>query len=369
MIDDRQSAEEALREREEEDLQIALNFLRALEIHANDHYSEPLWSLTRNGIGLAPLGNIMAIAAPMKSGKTWLMQIFATAMLRGEFMGFRCPIEDARVLWFDTEQDRYDTMMILRRIQQLCGWKDTQADNPKLHIYSLRSMDKMDATESVPKNRLMAIRAAVEYYRPTVVLIDGVRDLLDDFNDLKESNDLVQALMEMSADTGCAIWNVLHVNPGSDKMRGHLGTELQNKVTDIFSVTKKKGADGSVLFEVEQTAARHRDIDGFSFRIDDSQKYSVPVLLGHEEAAQAQEGRADELREILGKYVPEMGGISYTPLKNAIKAGESIGTKNAENLISEAKRYGVIEKMIGGKFRIKNVEQITQKNNENDLPF
>ena len=367
MIDDRQSAEEARREREEEDLQIALNFLRALEIHANDHYSEPLWSLTRNGIGLAPLGNIMAIAAPMKSGKTWLMQIFATAMLRGEFMGFRCPIEDARVLWFDTEQDRYDTMMILRRIQQLCGWKDTQADNPKLHIYSLRSMDKMDATESVPKNRLMAIRAAVEYYRPTVVLIDGVRDLLDDFNDLKESNDLVQALMEMSADTGCAIWNVLHVNPGSDKMRGHLGTELQNKVTDIFSVTKKKGADGSVLFEVEQTAARHRDIEGFSFRIDDSQKYSVPVLLGHEEAAQAQEGRADELREILGKYVPEMGGISMTSLHKKLTKGGHGGSSKCYNMITEAQKLGVLEKMIGNKLRM--TAKAIIKEDENELPF
>lgn len=367
MIDDRQSAEEALREREEEDLQIALNFLRALEIHANDHYSEPLWSLTRNGIGLAPLGNIMAIAAPMKSGKTWLMQIFATAMLRGEFMGFRCPIEDARVLWFDTEQDRYDTMMILRRIQQLCGWKDTQADNPKLHIYSLRSMDKMDATESVPKNRLMAIRAAVEYYRPTVVLIDGVRDLLDDFNDLKESNDLVQALMEMSADTGCAIWNVLHVNPGSDKMRGHLGTELQNKVTDIFSVTKKKGADGSVLFDVEQTAARHRDIDGFTFRIDDSQKYSVPVLLGYEEAAQAQEGRADELREILGKYVPEMGGMTYSSLRKAIRAGEGLSTGKTEALIRDAQNIGVLEKIIGNKLRM--TTKIINTNEDEKLPF
>ena len=353
MIDDRQSAEEALREREEGDLQIALNFLKALEIHANDHYSEPLWSLTRNGIGLAPLGNIMAIAAPMKSGKTWLMQIFATAMLRGEFMGFRCPIEDARVLWFDTEQDRYDTMMILRRIQQLCGWQDTQADNPKLHIYSLRSMDKMDATESVPKNRLMAIRAAVEYYRPTVVLIDGVRDLLDDFNDLKESNDLVQALMEMSADTECAIWNVLHVNPGSDKMRGHLGTELQNKVTDIFSVTKKKGADGSVLFEVEQTAARHRDIDGFSFRIDDSQKYSVPVLLRYEESAQVQEGWADELREIIGKYMPKMGGMTYSSLRKAIRAGEGLSTFKTEALLRDAQCIGVLEKIIGNKLRMK----------------
>lgn len=367
MIDDRQSAEEALREREEEDLQIALNFLRALEIHANDHYSEPLWSLTRNGIGLAPLGNIMAIAAPMKSGKTWLLQIFATAMLRGEFMGFRCPIEDARVLWFDTEQDRYDTMMILRRIQQLCGWKDTQADNPKLHIYSLRSMDKMDATESVPKNRLMAIRAAVEYYRPTVVLIDGVRDLLDDFNDLKESNDLVQALMEMSADTGCAIWNVLHVNPGSDKMRGHLGTELQNKVTDIFSVTKKKGADGSVLFEAEQTAARHRDIDGFSFRIDDSQKYSVPVLLGYEEAAQAQEGRADELREIIGKYMPEIGGISRTKLQIHLKRGGNGGSAKVDKMITEAENLGVIEKMIGGKLRM--TAKAIIKEDENEFPF
>lgn len=367
MIDDRQSADEVLKEREEEDLQIALNFLRALEIHANDHYSEPLWSLTRNGIGLAPLGNIMAIAAPMKSGKTWLMQIFASAMLRGEYMGFRCPIDDARVLWFDTEQDRYDTMMILRRIQQVCGWQDTQTDNPKLHIYSLRSMDKINAEESVPKNRLAAIRTAVEYYRPTVVLIDGVRDLLDDFNDLKESNDLVQALMEMSADTGCAIWNVLHVNPGSDKMRGHLGTELQNKVTDIFSVTKKKGADGSVLFDVEQTAARHRDIEGFTFRIDDTPKYSVPVLLGYEEAEQVKEGRAEELREILKKYVPEMGGIKLTSLRDSMKSAGEGGSNKCHNMIHEALRIGVLEKTIGGKLRL--TSQPVVKEDKNDLPF
>lgn len=367
MIDDRNTAAEEVARVNNRDLQVAVNYLQALEIHARDQYDEPQWTLTKDGIGFAPLGNIMAIAAPMKAGKTWLMQILSGAVLRGEYMGLQCPMEEARVMWFDTEQDKFDTQMILRRMQQICGWSHEE-DNERFKIFSLRDFKRQDETQSMAVNRMQLIKAAVEWYRPQVVMVDGIRDLLDDFNDLQESARVVQDFMSLTSEYGCAIWNVLHVNPNSEKMRGHLGTELQNKVTDIFSVEKKK-AGTEVTFKVTQTAARHRDIDSFTFRIDDGPRYSIPVMVGSDEAVAFDASLAEELNAMMAKYVPAMGATSYTALRNAIKAGERIRTSKAEKAISDAMGAGVIERIIGGKIRLKAHADGIQKNDDDEMPF
>lgn len=368
MIEDRRSAAEEVALENDAERQAAVNFLRAMEIHSKDHYDEPKWTLTHKGVGFAPLGNIMAIAAPMKSGKTWLMQILSGAVLRGEYMELECPIEEARVLWFDTEQDRYDTQMILRRLQQICGWS-MEEDNDRFHIFSLRDFKRQDEAVSMAVNRMRLIQAAVAHYQPHVVMVDGIRDLLDDFNDLQESARLVQEFMSLTSEYGCAIWNVLHVNPNTEKMRGHLGTELQNKVTDIFSVEKRKSGE-EVTFKVSQTAARHRDIDSFIFRIDDGPRYSIPVLVGHAAAAELEGNRKKELVSIFQKYMPEIGGISYTKLRTELKSARIGSTPTCEKLIKEAMQLGVLEQIIGGKLRMKVAVSKTENAESNEeLPF
>ena len=367
MIDDRNTAAEEVARANNRDLQVAVNYLQALEIHARDQYDEPQWTLTKDGIGFAPLGNIMAIAAPMKAGKTWLMQILSGAVLRGEYMGLQCPMEEARVMWFDTEQDKYDTQMILRRMQQICGWNHEE-DNERFKIFSLRDFKRQDETQSMAVNRMQLIKAAVEWYKPHVVMVDGIRDLLDDFNDLQESARVVQEFMSLTSEYGCAIWNVLHVNPNSDKMRGHLGTELQNKVTDIFSVEKKK-AGTDVTFKVTQTAARHRDIDSFTFRIDDGPRYSIPVMVGSDEEAAFDTSRRAELFDMMKKYIPEIGGISRTKLREDMKRGGEGGTSKCLNMINEALNLGVIETLISGKYRLKSLGETTVKTEDEEMPF
>lgn len=214
---------------------------------------------------------------------------------------------------------------------------------------------------------MQLIKAAVEWYRPQVVMVDGIRDLLDDFNDLQESARVVQDFMSLTSEYGCAIWNVLHVNPNSEKMRGHLGTELQNKVTDIFSVEKKK-AGTEVTFKVTQTAARHRDIDSFTFRIDDRPRYSIPVMVGSDEAVAFDTSRREELYDMMKKYIPEIGGISYTKLREGMKNGREGSTPTCEKIIAEAIQLGVIEKMMSGKFRMKTNAETSEKNDDT-LPF
>lgn len=303
---------------QQDEEQLALNFLKACEIYAADEYDKPRFTLTKNGIGFAPLGNITAVCAEMKMGKSWLMQQFACAVLKGEFMGLQSEVNNASVLWFDTEQDKYDSQMVMRRIQYVCGW-DFKTDNERFHIYSMRDFDKLNVKDTMAANRMTAIEAAIHYYKPTVVFIDGVRDLIDDFNDLAESAKLVQRLMSITSQENCCIWSVLHVNPNSDKMRGHLGTELGNKVTDVFSIHKDKDVTtGKVTFEVKQVAARHRDIDDWLFEINDNAKIPIPQLVDGTTA------RRNELTVIFNKAFKDVGikSMTYSEMYDKVHAVE-----------------------------------------------
>ena len=136
-------------------------------------------------------------------------------------------------------------------------------------------MRTIEATDTEPawKKRRRLIRMAIDVLNPDIVFIDGVRDIIGDFNDNAQSSELVQELMALAEKRGICIWNVLHMNPrpGNDdesKMRGHLGTELGNKVTDTIASVKSKTASG-VTFTVKQLDARGKDMEDWKFEVTD----------------------------------------------------------------------------------------------------
>ena len=346
---------------EQNEEELALTFLRGLQLLATFHYDRPEFTLEQKGVGFAPLGNIMAICAEMKNGKTWLMLSLAAALLHGKWGDVTRCDEDRvpRVLWFDTEQDKYDTMLILRRIHQMCGWS-FNVDHPEFQIYNLRDIryDK----------RREAIMLAMKWLKPDIVFVDGIRDLVQSVNEEQECYELINDMMAATAQYHCSIWCVLHVNPNSEKMRGHLGTELGNKVTDVFNVKKNKDKNtGDITFQVEQVAARHRDVDGWTFVIRDypkeMRKYSEPLMLSQKEAQQVEDSKWQSMHETMKKYMPnEQLSYSKTALKEAVANGERVGSSTAWKMVAEAIEMGVVEKCINGKYRIRS------KAPENDMP-
>ena len=71
-------------------------------------------------------------------------------------------------------------------------------------------------------------------------------------------------------------------NDDESKMRGHLGTELGNKVSDTFvSIKKKDASTGRVTFTVKQQDARGKDVDDWQFEIvDDAGGLGIPRIIG-----------------------------------------------------------------------------------------
>ena len=174
--------------------------------------------------------------------------------------------------------------------------------------------------------------------------------------------------MTLSSELSCVIWDILHVNPNSEKMRGHLGTELGNKVADILYMTKKKDPNNedNVTYKMEETDARgHKDIHSVTFFIDDTKPYGMPALVGDVELVTVEESEKDRLRETMSKYVPKPGSMSFSKLRQMIKNGEGIGTTKAERMISDAEKAGVIEKAINGKYVL--IDKPITKTSE--LPF
>lgn len=211
--------------------------------------------LKYNGVGCIPQGELQAITGKMKAGKSFACLCVEVAMLNGKFMGFEAQKDNIRILHIDTEQSPGNIINKIGTAHSLCGWP-IRANNERLRILSL--------CECPFHERLEKIIEAIYSFAPDFVFIDGIRDLCRDFNDISESMDVVNTLLTVAREQHVGIMCVLHENKNDTNMRGHLGTELGNKSSEIFKVSQ----DASGVITVEQTVCRNEYIDKWAFTIN-----------------------------------------------------------------------------------------------------
>lgn len=262
-------------------------------------YKEPPFLFEFKGVGFSPLGGIQALSGQKKNGKSIFASILmATALSSGSstsrfatrFPGLRLRQStinllghEPRVLYVDTEQEKENTDKVIERAKWLAEM-ESHVHNDRLTIQWLRAIPE---DEDPADYRKQAILYAIDKVHPDLVLIDGIRDLVHDFNDIDESSKLINELMALSTKHNMCVWCTLHMNPrpsndDESKMRGHLGTELGNKASDVFTMKKKKDkAIGLITFTMQQLDARGKDIDDLVLTLNDDagDKLGAPIML------------------------------------------------------------------------------------------
>ena len=278
--------------------QIRADELKPYWLDPTVEYPEPHFLYEFHGVGFSPLGGIQAISGQKKNGKTFVLaQLMAAALGYGndriadylpgltirestvEHLGHA-----PRVLYCDTEMERLNSAKVLRRVHWLCGW-DMKAPSDRFAVLWLREVPKPEQ-DTCNHERWRLIKSAIEVFSPDIVFVDGLRDLVNDFNSNEESSQIINEMMSLASQREMCIWNVLHMNPrpsndDESKMRGHLGTELGNKVSDTFiSIKKKDATTGDVTFCVKQNDARGKDVDDWKFRVtDDAGGLGIPRII------------------------------------------------------------------------------------------
>ena len=246
-------------------------------------YTPPKWTLSHNGISFAKRGDLHIVGGKAGHGKTSFMSQIMAAIICGKFGGMQCQIQgdEPSVLYIDTEQSEDDTIAIKNRVCTLAGI-DYNKPNNRFRVARLR-----DTTQA--EDRYKQILQLMWENNPTVVFIDGLLDIVNDYNDQQECSVIIRELMAWSTAKNISMWCVLHENPMTDKLVGSLGSIAERKVTEVFIIRKHKAPHNdkrfkdfpNVFFEIKQTKARGKDQEDWYFVVEDgAMGWGVPVELG-----------------------------------------------------------------------------------------
>ena len=195
-----------------------------------------------------PRRELVAITGKAKSGKTFVTSMLMACCQSRDVLAFqRIGDEPLRVLWYDTEQSDESTQDILKnRVMRM-----VDGDVQLFDIFNVRGV--------AWKERRDLLREGVTRCKPDLVIVDGIRDLVNDINDGVLAQEVMEELMHLATEHNCCIVCVLHQNKSGEdhNLRGWIGTELMNKAFEVYSCEKLLPQR---IFSLEQTLTRKYDI-------------------------------------------------------------------------------------------------------------
>lgn len=352
-------------------------------------YRPPRYTMERNGVPFADVGELHIISGKPGNGKTGLISQLMATVLCGQFGNTmkrevkhkvrntetgEVSEEDIPtvVLYIDTEQGEDDTIAIKNRVCSLAGIDYRQ---PCPSFYVLRLRDTEEA-----QDRWRKILKAIYQISPTDIFLDGLLDIVKDYNDQVECQPIIRKCMMLATYYDASMWAVLHENPLVDKLVGVLGSITQRKVAEIFTVIKVKQCDlkesdrradlPDIYFRVKQNKARGRDVNDWLFRYETSAGgWGQPVEIednGARVADSKEIAFMKEADERLKAFNWTSAGATYTELERYLR--KSVSGRRAGDLINIAAEHGIIYKSDKKKYHYNGLKELP-KDNAQELPF
>ena len=354
-------------------------------------YRPPRYTMERDGVPFADVGEIHIISGKPGNGKTGLMAQLIAATLGGKFgntiarkVGHKVNGSDdfhelpTRILYVDTEQGEDDTIGFKNRVISMSG---VSKEDAKEHLKILRLRD----TE-LAKDRWRKILKAIWQMQPTDIFLDGMLDIVEDYNDQKECQPIIRKCMMLATHYDTSLWAVLHENPMVDKLVGTLGSITQRKVSEIFTVIKVKQADlkpneqrpdlPDIYFRVKQNKARGKDVADWLFEyVTNAGGWGQPVEIEDNGAKVVDSKEMQFIKEADDRFSKmnwTSAGLSRSDVDSAlVKQGVTSNRRKAD-LINKALDVGIIYKdgtKERPKYHYKGLEKPLPNDESQALPF
>lgn len=239
-------------------------------------YQNPDYTLKIGNVPVCPLGDIHGLTAQAGSGKTMSFCIVMATYLCGDIGELHSElsnlIESPVILYCDTEQTMQGTIGVRERVCTLAGLTAEQAHS-RFRLLMLRECTTAD-------ERWRKVLKAIYEIKPNVVFLDGLLDIVSDFNNNTQCQELLFKLMATASFYRISLWCILHQNPNTTKMTGHAGSFLERKASDVFSV-KKDASGNDPIFKVSHIKARGRDAKDWQFRINPVGGFGLPEMINN----------------------------------------------------------------------------------------
>ena len=178
--------------------------------------------------------------AVTKAGKS----TFICAMISSAFnsydifsMKLECPTGRRKICLVDTESSDYD---FYRTINKIKGFAELNELPPYFDAYQVR------------EDSSGAIKRMIERYLElnedcAILIVDGLLDLLVNYNDEKESSLLTKWLKKITKQHNILLISVLHQSKSNLATTGHIGSASDRFAQSTLDITKDKDKNTYVL--------------------------------------------------------------------------------------------------------------------------
>ena len=315
-----------------------------------------------------PRKDLSVFAGVAKTGKTFVTSMLMAAATTSEdepsvLALKRIRKEPLKVMWYDTEQSLETTKEIMvKRIAKMVGgtFPDTQ-----FFVFNVRAM--------TAEERKKMLGVAIESYRPDIVIVDGIADLLADINDGPKAIELISELLRLADKNNCNITVNIHLNRSGEKsnLRGWLGSMLLQKAFEVFNCAKvfktdvlsvelfmsrKVNESATFYYKInnqglpestEEPDTQQRDENG-RFVSQEAQKGRSGLKFNSDyqrDDSDSDKGWSWDLRRLFSDAMQNSAMMGYDDLKTRVmKLGNIIRSSYYETVFAMAEEQGFVKK-------------------------
>jgi hypothetical protein len=306
-------------------------------------FQQPIISAGDTGV-IYP-NTITLIQGPAGAHKSRLAQGLCSLVIGkndSSFLGYNfVHKKEITLCYLDTERNIKDQFpYALQQVQWKAGYR--HGEHPaNFHYSSFIKVPRMA--------RLQALEDYVQHLRENTnghlfVVLDVISDLIADFNRVDESMKCIDWMNKMINEYDISFLAIIHENPGGEKARGHVGTELVNKVTTAIQIAPERDLEEEGIYRIAYKKNRNTHKLGF-FNVRYSEQTKGLAIVQNDEMNNlrsdiAEKAPIPEVLPFLLEILPE-DGIAGKDLISAMMAKFNTSDKTIMQRLSgliESKR-------------------------------
>jgi hypothetical protein len=305
---------------------------------------KPLVSL--NGIPFLTHQNTSMIIALPGIGKSSMCESIGASFINPEAdaLGFSVDPDCEGIIIIDNERTNIDVWNSFYRMSRRAQVpRDTKVEN--VLIAGLRAIPRLD-------ERLKTIEYFLQNHPCSLLLIDGLGDLVTDPNDQPQAIDCRIWLRETTSNYHVSILTTIHPNPGSNKPRGHIGSEGHREAECVLLAKNAQGDVRLITSDFEHGKNRNNAPITAAYRWSDDHKMFISADVDSISLTKPKEGIKKIKNELLIKKVlPSLAAKTHTELIEAIMDENDVSESTAKRSIKEAIEFGFIKNYEDGLYR------------------
>lgn len=177
--------------------------------------------------------NYVVISGLPKSCKSTFLSAFtASALMPDDVWGIKINLEPGRdrIAYFDTESSAFDMYRQIERIKNFT----------RREYLPWEHFDAFNVREDEPQRIIELINCYLEHNICSVLIVDGLLDLCNDFNDTLEAKRITSWLKRITKLYNILIICVVHLGKKDGNTLGHLGSFADRYAQTVLEVIKDK---------------------------------------------------------------------------------------------------------------------------------